>query len=95
MIKNLIRVNYSRQFDKQLRKAPLKIKIAFRDRLKLFFKNPFHPQLNNHLLTGKLANYHSINITGDWRAIYSQKEENNGNLTITFEVLGTHSQLYK
>lgn len=90
MKKSPSRIDYSKNFDKQLRKAPLSIKIAFRERFELFLKNPFHSQLNNHALTGKYKDHRSINITGDWRAIYSEK----GNVII-FELLGTHSQLYK
>lgn len=88
------RVDYSRTFDKQLRKSPLKIKIVFRKRLGLFLKNSFHPILNNHPLSGKLAGYRSINVTGDWRAIYSTANSTRGTI-IVFEMIGTHGQLYK
>lgn len=84
------RIDYSKKFDKQLRKAPLEIKIAFRERLELFLRNPFHPFLNNHALTGKFSGHRSINITGDWRAIFTEMEG-----AVIFELLGTHSQLYK
>lgn len=90
MKKSLSRIDYSRGFDKKLKKAPLSIKIAFRQGLALFINDPFHPQLNNHALTGKFKRYRSINITGDWRAIYSKEKD-----VIIFELLGTHSQLYK
>lgn len=95
MNKNLQRVNYSRTFDKQLRKSPLKIKIAFRKKLEIFLKNSFHPLLNNHPLSGKLVGYRSINITGDWRAIYSTENNAKRDIVIVFEMIGTHSQLYK
>ena len=88
------RIDYSRSFIKQLKKAPLTIKIAFKNRLNLFLKNPFNPLLNNHLLKGKYSYSRSINITGDWRAIYSETLENKEKVTI-FLALGTHSQLYK
>ncbi len=84
------RIDYSRRFDKELRKAPLKIKIAFKNRREIFNQDSFHPQLNNHQLTGKYKGFKSVNITGDWRAIYSER-----NGVIIFELLGTHSQLYK
>ena len=88
------RIDYSKKFIKQLKKAPLSIKIAFRDRFNLFLKNPFTPILNNHLLKDKYLYSRSINITGDWRAIYSEAFEKNEKVTI-FLALGTHSQLYK
>ncbi|MEK7177417.1 MAG: type II toxin-antitoxin system mRNA interferase toxin, RelE/StbE family [Patescibacteria group bacterium] len=89
-----IRIDYSRKFNKQLKKAPLSIKIAFRDRLIIFLKNPFAPILNNHHLKGKYLYSRSVNITGDWRAIYSEVIENKIKVVI-FLALGTHSQLYK
>lgn len=88
-------INYGRRFVKQYDKADLKIKEAFKNRVKLFRENPFSPLLNNHALTGQYSDYRSINITGDWRAIYSEIEDEAGEKTIIFELLGTHSQLYK
>lgn len=84
------RVDYSKNFQKQLKKAPLKIKLAFKNRRDLFNQNPFSSQLNNHQLTGKFKGFRCINITGDWRAIFSERGG-----VIIFVALGTHSQLYK
>lgn len=84
-------VNYSKSFIKQFEKSPQKIKTQLISRIETFGQNPFHPSLHNHALSGDYANYRSINITGDWRAIYlpmSKKE-------VLFIALGTHSQLYK
>lgn len=88
-------INYGRKFSKQYEKADLKIKNAFKSRLKLFQEDPNHPLLNNHSLTGEYAGCHSINITGNWRAIFSETQNWEGNKEITFQVLGTHPQLYK
>ncbi|MEK7611157.1 MAG: type II toxin-antitoxin system mRNA interferase toxin, RelE/StbE family [Patescibacteria group bacterium] len=87
-----LRVDFSKVFNKQLGKAPLEIKIAFRERFKLFLLNPRDPKLGNHLLQGKLKGLRSLNITGDWRTIYLEQE---GGKVIIFEALGTHSQLYR
>jgi len=95
MKQKIARFDYSKKFLKQLKKAPLEIKIAFRDRFTIFIKNPNHPLLNNHPLKGRLSSYRSINITGDWRALYSECFDRQNNKIIIFEVLGTHSQLYK
>jgi addiction module RelE/StbE family toxin len=89
-----LRIDYSRKFIKQLKKAPLSIKIAFKDRLIIFLENPFAPMLNNHLLKGRYLYFRSINITGDWRAIYQEIIEKNEKIAI-FLALGTHSQLYR
>lgn len=83
-------IRYGRKFSKYHDKAPLRIRKAFLKRRKIFEKDPFYPQLNNHQLSGNYKGYRSINITGDWRAIYSEQDN-----VVIFELLGTHSQLYK
>lgn len=57
----------------------------------LFAKTPCAKSLHNHILSGKYTNYRSINITGDYRALYKQVSEKE----VIFVKLGTHSQLYK
>lgn len=83
-------IKFSPDFHKQYGKANEKIKSAFQKRLELFQQNPFNPILRNHPLTGQLKGSRSINITGDWRAIFTETND-----AIIFELLGTHSQLYK
>lgn len=62
-------------------------------------KDEYHRQLHNHKLSGKYSGFRSINITGDWRAIFSEQDVKHGKVitkkVITFEYFGTHSQLYK
>lgn len=86
-------IKFEKKFNKQYQKADSKIKTAFKARLKLFKDNPLNPLLDNHLLIGNYLGKRSINITGDWRAIYSESEEE-GNKIVVFYLLGTHSQLY-
>ncbi len=84
------RIEYTNKCYKQLRKVPLEIKKAFRDRLELFLLDPYDPLLRNHDLVGNFKGHRSININGDWRAIFKESEE-----AIVFVALGTHSQLYR
>lgn len=93
-MENQARVKYAKVFIKQLKKAPQAIKIAFRERRVTYFNNPLDPQLRNHALKGKYIGLRSINITGDWRALYSERIED-GQKIIIFVLLGTHSQLYR
>lgn len=86
-------ISYSKQFIKQLRKSPIKIQRSFRKRLELFTENPGHPLLRYHALQGELKEYRSINISGDWRAIFRIDMEK-GKLQMRFMDIGTHSQLY-
>ena len=85
-----MQIKFSRKFIKMYAKAPAKIRQAFKKRQNLFIQDPHHPQLNNHALTSKYSDSKSINITGNWRAIFKEK---NGD--IYFRLIGTHSQLYK
>ncbi len=85
-----MKVAFSKTFVKRFKKAPKKVQRAFRKRLELFLDNPYHPILNNHPLVGELKGYRSINVTGDWRAIFRVLDDG----VVYFDTLGTHSQLY-
>lgn len=95
MIEKEIKIKYSNNFNKQLRKIPGKIIASFNNRLEVFKKDSFHPLLNNHELTGIYKGFRSINVTGDYRAIYRETIDEEGTRIIIFSYLGTHSQLYK
>ncbi len=62
----------------------------FSEHLFLFTQNTNHPLLNNHSLYGEWAGCRSINITGDFRAVYEEL----GNNHFEFIAIGTHSELY-
>ena len=66
-------IRIKRKFAKQNEKAPKQVQQALDQRLIFFQQNPFHPLLNNHALTGKYKGFRSINISGDWRALYKEK----------------------
>ncbi|MDO8625911.1 MAG: type II toxin-antitoxin system mRNA interferase toxin, RelE/StbE family [Candidatus Magasanikbacteria bacterium] len=87
-----MRIEYSRRFLKEYDKAPSGIQAAFKKRVRLFLTEKFHPLLRNHPLTGQYRGCRSINVTGDWRAIF---EEHSGRAMVYFRMIGTHSQLYK
>ncbi len=80
----------SKKFEKMFRKCSQEIKDRFIERLKIFKKNKYNPVLNNHPLSGKLKGLRSINVSGDYRAIFEEKSED-----IIFTAIGNHSQLYK
>ncbi len=81
----------NKNFDKSFAKLSPKIKESFINRLDIFVADNFDPVLNNHSLKGEYFGYRSINVTGDYRAVYK--------IVATHEVcfidIGTHSQLYK
>ena len=61
------------------------------ERIGLFIRDPFHPLLNNHALSGEYKGYKSINIGGDLRAIYEPVTQD----IAFFITLGTHPKLYQ
>ena len=91
MLKKLLKqiCQFHNNFLKDYRKLRATLRLKTDQRLVLFRKVPFHPLLNNHGLRGKYTGYRSINITGDYRAIYIERD----NLVI-FMLIGTHSELY-
>jgi len=90
-----VKIDFAKTFIKQHKKASKKIQWAWEERLEFFIKDQFHSLLNNHQLTGKYKGYRSINVTGDWRAIFMEKIDQEGNKTIIFKFIGTHNQLYQ
>lgn len=80
----------SRNFEKEAAKLPSKIFESLRERLELFKIDPFAKLLNNHKLHGSFKHYRSINITGDYRLIFEQFDEN----TVRLVDVGTHSELF-
>jgi addiction module RelE/StbE family toxin len=86
-----ITVEYTKLFEKQIKKLGSKVKDKFKVRQRLLIESPHDPQLNNHALKGSYQGYRSINVTGDIRALYTQR----GSTIIIFAIIGSHSELYK
>ena len=89
-----MQIKFGRKFKKQYAKAPSKVQQALEKRILLLSQDPTNLQLNNHALTGQYKGLRSINITGDWRALFAEVVTAKGEMTVIFELLGTHSQLY-
>ena len=79
----------SRGFQKQFKKLPARAKQKAIARLQLFVANPMDYRLRNHPLAGEWREHRSINITGDYRAVYKREGD-----TVIFITIGTHSELY-
>lgn len=85
-----MKADFHKDFEKDLNKLSQKHKEQFFERLNIFSEDPFYPILNNHQLHGKLIGRHSINITGDIRAVY----EKIGEERVLFLKIASHSKLY-
>ncbi len=86
-----MRVGFHKNFNKSYQKCSVKTQKQFKKRLKLFFESPYHPLLENHSLRGEWQNFRSINVTGDYRALYYYLDDD----MVEFFVIDTHSNLYK
>jgi addiction module RelE/StbE family toxin len=84
-------VVFHKRFDKMAGKLTPKLKTQMVNRITLFTKDPLNPSLRNHALNTPYKGSYSINITGDYRAIYYLVNDQ----TAMFTHIGTHSQLYR
>lgn len=85
-----MQIAFSSNFNKQIKKINTKIVDKFFERLELFKKDKFNQILNNHKLHGEYEGCSSINITGDFRAVFKYLDEN----YVVFSDIGTHPELY-
>jgi len=83
-------VRYHSRFLKVFEKLPPAIQEKFFARLSLLQREPFHPLLNNHSVDAAYPRWRSINVTGDYRALFEQVSDD----TIVLMKMGTHSELY-
>jgi addiction module RelE/StbE family toxin len=86
-------IRFTETFRKQYKKADVRIQNRFNYCLDLFTKDPMNLELRNHSLHKEFEGFNSIDITGDWRAIYLEKKDDI--IIFYFVALGTHRQLYK
>lgn len=80
---------YKKRFQKDFKKLPAKIKAKFYQRLTIFVKDKINPVLHNHSVGRSFPDCYSINITGDYRAIFKDD-----GARVIFITIGTHSELY-
>ncbi len=86
-----MKIEYHKKFIKKFVKLPVKIQLKFYERLSLFETNISAPILNDHFVGHIYPHWRSINVTGNYRALY----ENIDTDIVIFMRIGTHSELYK
>lgn len=84
-----MKAGYSKQFLRQYTKLSSQVRKKTDERIILWQSDPLNSQLRDHQLKGKYKQYRSIDVTGDYRALYLSQ----GDKAI-FDLIGTHSQLY-
>ena len=87
----MIEVFLTAGFAKQHKKLPMKIQKKFLERVDLFKENPHHPLLRVHGLKGDKEPLVSMNVTGNYRALFMWETEER----VRFHEIGTHSELYR
>ncbi len=80
-----------KSFMKMYAKHPIKVQIKFKEQRNLFLEDKYNPILNNHALTGGWVGHRSINITGNYRAVYRIIEDE----VYLFVAINTHPKLYR
>lgn len=85
-----MKIVYEKQFIKAFKKLLPKTKERFYERLDVFTANKYDPILGNHSIDKAYPDCRSIDITGDYRAIFFEEGE-----VVMFVAIGTHAQLYK
>lgn len=83
-----MKVRFHKQFKKQYKKLPDKVKASFDNRLVLYIGDQSHPLLHVHPLKGEMIPLWSLNVTGNYRALFTVAGK-----TTTFHYIGTHSEL--
>lgn len=81
---------FHKKFDKAFVKLPLKVKKQAINRIELFADDPSAQTLRKHALNTPYKGSFSIDITGDYRAIFYLVEPD----VALFTHIGTHAQLY-
>lgn len=84
-----MKIHYEKKFTKVFTKLLPKTKERFYERLTSFVVNKYDPTLDNHSVDKAYPGCRSIDITGDYRAIFFEEGE-----VVTFIAIGTHAQLY-
>ena len=84
-------VIFHRRFEKMAHKLSPKVKQKMIERIALFTQDPLNKQLRNHALHTPYKGSYSIDVTGDYRAVYELVDAE----TALFTHIGTHSQLYR
>ena len=80
----------TKYFKKKVSKLPRSIKISLAKKIRFFIDEPKNIILNNHQLKGKYSEYRSINITGNYRMIFEELEDN----SVRLIDIDTHPKLY-
>ena len=81
---------FGKSYKKRIAKNPSLVQ-RFEDRLLFFEKEPFHPSLETHKLSGKLDDLWAFSVANDCRVLVDFQDDNQVALLLD---IGTHDQVY-
>ena len=81
--------SFARAYKKVVKKNP-GIREKLKEALELFVKNPYHPVLGTHKLSGKLKGHHAFILEYDFRVVvkFIDKEK------VALISIGKHEEVY-
>jgi addiction module RelE/StbE family toxin len=82
---------FRKGFTKSYAKLSAGEKALVKQALEVFEEDPFHPDLKNHTLKGKLAGNRAFSAGFDLRVLY---REEGGHAVVYLLKTGTHNQVY-
>jgi len=82
-------IKFEKPFTKRYLKLSKRLRVQCDERIILFQEDRMHPLLDDHPLHGEYAGCRSINVTGDYRAIYVEVRD-----IVWFTRIGTHHELF-
>ena len=86
-------LRYDPDFIEKLKGVNVKVRKSFKERIDLFNRDPSELQLNNHPLRDDWEGYRSIDVTDDWRAVYTEKTEGRETIAYFVEIYDIKNRL--
>lgn len=89
----MTKVSFDPAFQRSFRKRAKRnsrLKLKFSEKLEQFIRDPFHPSLKTHKLSGKLQDLWSFSLDYDARVLFYFVEDNKA----IFVDIGNHDQVY-
>ncbi len=82
--------NFQKKLKKFIKKHP-ELKLILKNKLEILQRNPYHPQLRLHKLSGRLKDFYSFWLTYEYRIVVKIYEKEK---IIEFYAIGTHDEVY-
>lgn len=89
----MIKLDWSKRFKKKLKKYLAKhpeMETRIKDKLKIFIKNPYAPELRSHKLSGRLKDLRAVVIDYDCRIVFAFVGQD---IALLISI-GTHDEVY-